>query len=188
MANQTRSRSNRQPATPQNSQIMGVVLVVAGFLVALLLLIGGGGTDDKAAGDGGDTSTDGTSPDTEETTTTAAPVTTPPANLVITVGNGSGVSGRAKKTAELLVSKGYPNSTAVDGVPTQTTQFYFIPGATDDAKAVAATLGFGADRVLPLPAPVPLKNPDIGGARVVVLVGPDFDPAAAPAAQPAPSA
>jgi preprotein translocase subunit SecG len=177
MANQPRSRSSRQPSTPQNSQIMGVVLVVVAFVVGLLLLIAGGGTGAavKTGGSGG--TTDGSGTETAKTTTTAPPATTPAANLLVVVGNGSGKSGRAKKTADILVAKGYVNTSAVDGQATQISQVFFIPGAADDANAIAAALGFRPDQVKAMPAPIPLKNPDIGGARVVVLVGPDFDPA-----------
>ena len=77
-------------------------------------------------------------------------------------------------------------ATGVDGKPSAVTTIYFIDGAKDDAVAVARSMGLGEDHVAQMPAATPLKVP-VGAARVVVLVGLDFDPDTAtfsPAAKP----
>jgi len=178
MANETRARQSRPPATPQNSATMGVILVIAAVIVGVLLFNAGGGnskdsdTDKTAAesANGGKSST---------TTTSAPPVqTTPPASLEVVVGNGSGITGRAKTTSEKLAGLGYSNIKFVEGNPTPSTLVYFSAGHDADALALAQQMGLGADRVQPVPAQSPLKTP-APTAALIVLVGADFDPATA---------
>jgi hypothetical protein len=177
MANEPRGRQSRAAATPQNSATMGVILVVAAAVIAVLLFNAGGGTaketdTDKTAAEsanGGDTTT---------TSTIVVAATTPPAALEVVVGNGSGITGRAKATAEKLNGIGYTNTKYVDGNPSPSTIVYFSPGHDADAVALALSMSLGEDRAQPLPAESPLKAPE-PTAALTVLVGADFDPAVA---------
>lgn len=178
MANESRSRQSRQPATPQNSAVMGVVLVVAAVVIALLLFNAGGGSSKAEEPD----RTAAESANGDSTTTvasTAPPTLTPPGNLMLVVGNGSGVKGRAKATTDKLATFGYTNNKAVDGNSTPNTIVYFQPGLDADALALATLIGLPPDRVQPLGEPSPLITPE-PTANLVLLVGPDFDPATAP--------
>lgn len=178
MANQPRSRQARQPTTPQNSALMGLILVIATVVIALLLFNAGGGTEDDSGNASSNGSTPNNSKATTTTSTTPPPVTTPVAALEMIVGNGSGIGGRAKATAERFVQIGYVLTKGVDANTAATTVIYHVPDAKNDALAIAAIMGFGADRIAPMPATSPLKTA-VGSARVVVVVGPDFDPTTA---------
>ena len=179
MANESRSRQPRPPATPQNSATMGVILVVAAAVIAILLFNAGGGAakDDNTAKTAAEAANGGKSGTT--TTTAPAAVTTPPGQLEVVVGNGSGVAGRAKATAEKLNPLGYTNTKFVDANSSPTTVVYFSAGHDADAVALAQLLGLTDDRAQPLPAQSPLKEP-VPTAALTVLVGTDFDPATAP--------
>ena len=192
MANEAASRQGRNPATPQNSAAMGFILVIAGVVIALLLFVAGGNSNDSVANGSGATGAGagagggGSASKSTTTTTAPAPKITDPAALALVVGNGSGKTGRGKKTAAKLIASGYVKATGVDGKPSAVTTIYFIDGAKDDAVAVARSMGLGEDHVAQMPAATPLKVP-VGAARVVVLVGLDVDPATAtfsPAATP----
>ena len=190
MANETATRQGRSPATPQNSAAMGFILVIAGVVIALLLFVAGGNSNDSGSNGSGATGAGaggGASSSKSTTTTTApAPKITDPAALALVVGNGSGKTGRGKKTAAKLIASGYVKATGVDGKSSAVTTIYFIDGAKDDAVAVAKSMGLGEDHVAQMPPETPLKVP-VGDARVVVLVGLDFDPDTAtfsPAAKP----
>ncbi|MFN8052756.1 MAG: LytR C-terminal domain-containing protein [Acidimicrobiales bacterium] len=177
MANEPRTRQSRSATTPQNSAAMGVILVIAAVFLAILLFNAGGGTakevTDKTAAETAKGSGKGT------TTTSSTPVvTTPPASLKVLVGNGSGVTGRAKSTADKLAALGYTDIKAVDGKSTATTVVYFATGLDNDGIALARQMNLSDDRAQPLPADSPLKVP-VGDAKLVVLVGTDFDPATA---------
>lgn len=179
MANQPRSRQARQPSTPQNSALMGMILVVATVVIALLLFnAGGGGADDTTVAGSDKTGSSNGTKSTTTTSTTPPPVTTPIATLEMIIGNGSGIGGRAKATAERFIGLGYVLAKGVDANTAATTVIYHVPDAKNDALAVAAIMGFGADRIAAMPATSPLKTA-VGSAKVVVVVGPDFDPTTA---------
>lgn len=170
---------------------MGVILVLIALVVGIFLLVKGGGDD--AASTNPDRPAAGETPSEASTTTTAPPVTVPVAQLEVIVANGSGVAGRAKRTAELLKGAGYATVSFVDGNTTTVSQVFFIGEAQADAAGVAAALNLPADRVVPMPQAVPLNDSQMGTSKVLVLVGPDFDPASpppppAPAPAPAPTA
>ncbi len=175
MANESRTRQGRSPATPQNSATMGVILVVAAVVIAILLFNAGGGTTTRVDGDQTAAESANGSDKPATTTTTTPPSTTPPASLAVLVGNGSGVTGRAKATAEKLTALGYSNIKAVDGKDTATTVIYFAPGLDADGIALARLMNLTDDRAQALPAESPLKQA-VGDAKLVVLVGSDFDP------------
>ena len=183
MANDTRGRQSRSAATPQNSAAMGVILVIAAVVIALLLFNAGGGT---AKGSDGKTPAEAANGTTTTTSTIPTAVTTPPGNLELVIGNGSGVAGRAKATAEKLTPLGYTNNKYVDANSSPTTIIYFSEGHDADALALAAVMSLGADRVQPMPAQSPLKEA-IPSAALTVIVGGDFDPATATFNPPAPS-
>ena len=178
MANESRSRQSRTPATPQNSATMGVILVIAAVVIAILLFNAGGG--ESKADDTDKTAAESATGDSGSTTTSALPVavTTPPASLEVVVGNGSGVPGRAKATAERLGTVGYTNTKFVDGNPSPNTVVFFSPGHDADALALTQLLSLTDDRAQPLPAQTPLKEA-VPTAALTVLVGADFDPATA---------
>lgn len=181
MATERSGRSSRSAATPQNTAVMGVILVVAAVVVALLLFNAGGGAATSGASD----QTPAEAANGASTTTTTAPpvTTTPPGNLEVVVGNGSGVSGRGKATADKLTPLGYTNISAVDATSSPTTQVYFTPGHDLDAQVLAQVMGLAADRVAAMPAQSPLKEAK-PTAALTVVVGKDFDPAKAPFTPP----
>lgn len=179
MATSERPRAASRSATPQNSATMGVVLVAVALVVGLFLLLKGGTSTESATDEG--PSGSGSGADTEQTTTTAPPTTTPPAQLEVIVANGSGVGGRAKATSEVLKAVGYTAISAVDGTATETTTIYYIAGFETDAAGIAQAMGLGLDRMAAMPPQPPLKSGELGTAKALVLVGPDWDPANPPA-------
>ena len=179
MANEPRQRQGRTPATPPNTAARGVILVVAAVFVAILLFNAGGGESTDTGKDRTPAEQATGSDKTTTTTSTIPVVTTPPANLNVVVGNGSGVTGRAKKTSDKLAGLGYSKIKAVDGKSTTTTTVYFVPGMEDDALALVRLMGLPDERAQPMPGETPLQVP-VGEAQIVVLVGTDFDPDTAP--------
>lgn len=178
MANESRQRQGRAPATPPNTAAMGVILVVAAVFVAILLFNAGGGESADTGKDRTPAEQATGSDKTTTTTSTIPVVTTPPASLNVVVGNGSGVTGRAKKTADKLGGLGYTKIKAVDGKNTATTTVYFVAGLENDALALTRLMGLPDERAQPMPGETPLQVP-VGDAQIVVLVGTDFDPATA---------
>ena len=86
--------------------------------------------------------------------------------------NGTATSGVAKRVSDPLATAGY--QTAPPGNATadvEATQVFFGPGFEAEAAAVATAIGAPAGAVQPLPATPP---GNIGGAQVVVVVGPDL--------------
>lgn len=187
MATSDRPRGGSRATTPENSATMGVILVMVALVVGLFLLVkGGGDAKDETTKEPGSGQTDGGG--TAKTTSTVPPSTIPPAQLEVIAANGSGVSGRAKRTAELLKGVGYANVKYVDGTATATSMVFYVPDAQADAAGVAASLGLPSDRVQPMPQAIPLKDSQLGTAKVLVLVGPDFDPANPPPVTPSTTA
>ena len=179
MANQSSGRT-RQPTSPVNSAVTGVVLVVVAVVIGFYLLAKGGGVtkDNPDAGRTPAAVATGKNPNSTTTPTTPV-VTTPIAQLKIVVGNGSGKTGRGNATRDVLIQRGYAAATAVNGKKTTKTTVYFAAGGANDARGVATALGLPADRVAAMPTEIPLDKPaQLAGAPVLVLVGPDFDPGA----------
>jgi hypothetical protein len=174
-------RRPRRPETPKNNPRLGALLVGAAAFVGLLLFIaGGGGTsaaDGNGNGNGGPSATaqNGDEP-ASDSSTTAPPATTPPSDLEIIAANGAGVSGLAGETGDILAAAGYTNVLAVDGTSTPTTQVYFVEGSEVDAAFITDVLKLSVDRLVPMPDPPPLSNAELGTAKVLVLLGPDFKP------------
>ena len=175
--------ARRRPAEPTANVARGAILIVAAVVVGLLLLRNGLDTsetvrasdsDDDASeestGDGGDGG-EGEGEEAGETTTTTA-AARPPAEVPVIVLNGTSTSGVAKKISDPLAAAGYqtaPPGNAAANV--EATQVLFGPGFDAEAAAVAAAIEAPPESVQPLPATPP---GEIGGAQVVVVVGPDL--------------
>ena len=173
--------------TPQHAQSSGggsagraiVLVIVAVALGAFLLARGFDDSDDSTAASPGDTPEESTNGDSEEdpetngttsktttttTTTTAPPVVThPPGDVKVAVMNGTGVRGRAGRTADTLNATGFvtaAKNTQQDRV--EDSVIYYRPGYGDDAKAVASVLGAPPDIITPAPATIItlIRNPE----------------------------
>jgi hypothetical protein len=146
------------------------VLVTVMVLIGLLLLAKGfsdnGGLLTTAKKS---TTTTVTHPSGPHTTTTTAPID--PATVHIFVANGSGTTGAASKTSQVLAGKSYPTPGTGNAPATTKTMVYYLPGQLAQAKVVAASLDLPATSVAPMPSPPPVSN--IGGATVLVVIGSD---------------
>lgn len=172
--------------TPQHSQSSGggsagraiVLVIVAIALGAFLLARGFDGSDDDTAGardsaepESSDSEADEdpddettTSTTSTTTTTTAPPVVTHlPGEVKVAVMNGTGVTGRAGRTADTLNAAGYvtvAKNTQQDRV--ERSVIYYKAGYGDDAKAVASQLGAPPDIITPAPGTIItlIRNPE----------------------------
>lgn len=189
--------------TPQHAQSSGggsagraiVLVVVAVALGAFLLARGFDDSDDNTEtspsatpeestnGDPEETDTSGTtSTTTTTTTTTTAPpvITHPPGEVKVAVMNGTGVRGRAGRTADTLNATGFvtaAKNTQQDRV--EASVIYYRPGYGDDAKAVASALGAPPDIITPAPGTIMtlIRNPespaDLEEFNIFAVVGTD---------------
>ena len=190
--------------TPQHAQSSGggsagraiVLVIVAVALGAFLLARGFDDSDDSTDaspsstteestnGDPEETETNGTtSTTTTTTTTTTAPppvVTHPPGEVKVAVMNGTGVRGRAGRTADTLNATGFvtaAKNTQQDRV--EDSVIYYRPEYGDDAKAVASVLGAPPDIITPAPATIMtlIRNPespaDLEEFNIFAVVGTD---------------
>lgn len=189
--------------TPQHAQSSGggsagraiVLVIVAVALGAFLLARGfddsGDNTEtsptatpeESTNGDPEETETNGTtSTTTSTTTTTSAPpvVTHPPGEVKVAVMNGTGVRGRAGRTADTLNATGFvttAKNTQQDRV--EASVIYYRPGYGDDAKSVASVLGAPPDIITPAPGTIMtlIRNPespaDLEEFNIFAVVGTD---------------
>ena len=188
--------------TPQHAQSSGggsagraiVLVIVAVALGAFLLMRGFDDSDDGAEvsspttdestnGDPEEVETNGTtSTTTTTTTTTTAPpvVTHLPGEVKVAVMNGTGVRGRAGRTADTLNATGFvtaAKNTQQDRV--EASVIYYRPGYGDDAKAVASVLGAPPDIITPAPGTIMtlIRNPespaDLEEFNIFAVVGTD---------------
>ena len=190
--------------TPQHAQSSGggsagraiVLVVVAVALGAFLLARGFDDSDGSTAASPGDPPEESTNGDSEEdpetngttsttttttTTTTAPPVVThPPGDVKVAVMNGTGVRGRAGRTADKLNATGFvtaAKNTQQDRV--EDSVIYYRPGYGDDAKAVASVLGAPPDIITPAPGTIItlIRNPespaDLEEFNIFAVVGTD---------------
>ena len=152
----------------------GAVLLALAVLLGTLLLQAtddDGDPFDQAAG-GEETSQTTTTLGGEEEETTGTTVRSPAQVKVIPL-NASGVSGVAAKAAAALERAGYQVIPASNATDRATSSFvYFTPGFELEARQLAIGLGLAADAAVALPTPPPA--PDLQGAEVVVLIGPDL--------------
>ena len=190
--------------TPQHAHSSGggsagraiVLVIVAVALGVFLLARGFDDSDDSTEASPSatteETSTDsdsedeaesnGTTSTTSSTTTTTAPpvVTHPPGEVKVAVMNGTGVRGRAGRTADRLNATGFvtaAKNTQQDRV--QDSVIYYRQGYGDDAKAVASVLGAPPDIITPAPATIMtlIRNPespeDLEEFNIFAVVGTD---------------
>lgn len=190
--------------TPQHAQSSGggsagraIVLVIVAIALGVFLLargfddaddsttsasstpsveVSGGDADSGDSGDGTTTTTTSTT-----TTTTAPPVVThPPGEVKVAVMNGTGVPGRAGRTADTLNVTGFVTAakntqqSRVEGSVIYYRQLY-----GDDAKAVASELGAPPDIITAAPATIMtlIRNPespaDLEEFHIFVVIGTD---------------
>ena len=190
--------------TPQHAQSSGggsagraiVLVIVAVALGAFLLARGFDDSDDSTAASPNGTPEESTNGDPEQdpetngttsttttttTTTTAPPVVThPPGDVKVAVMNGTGVRGRAGRTADTLNATGFvtaAKNTQQDRV--EDSVIYYRPGYGDDAKAVASVLGAPPDIITPAPGTIMtlIRNPespaDLEEFNIFAVVGTD---------------
>ena len=189
--------------TPQHAQSSGggsagraiVLVIVAVALGAFLLARGFDDSDDSpeaapsatpaesTEAEPEETETNGTtSTTTTTTTTTTAPpvITHPPGEVKVAVMNGTGVRGRAGRTADTLNATGFvtaAKNTQQDRV--EASVIYYRPGYGDDAKAVASVLGAPPDIITPAPGTIMtlIRNPespaDLEEFNIFAVVGTD---------------
>lgn len=193
--------------TPQHAQSSGggsagraiVLVIVAVALGAFLLARGFDDADDSTEAaarpatqesNGGDppeetgtngTTTSSTSTTSTTSTTTAPPVVTHPRGEVkVAMMNGTGVRGRAGRTADKLNAAGFVTAAknthqnrVVDSV------IYYRPDYGDDAKAVASVLGAPPDIIQAAPATIMtlIRNPespaDLEQFNIFAVIGTD---------------
>ena len=190
--------------TPQHAQSSGggsagraIVLVIVAVALGAFLLARGfddsddgtevsssATTDESTNGEPEETETNGTTSTTTTTTTTtttAPPVIThPPGEVKVAVMNGTGVRGRAGRTADKLNATGFvtaAKNTQQDRV--EASVIYYRPGYGDDAKAVASVLGVPPDIITPAPGTIMtlIRNPespaDLEEFNIFAVVGTD---------------
>jgi hypothetical protein len=154
-----------------------VLIIVLAVLIGVILVFRGlsGQTATEVSSDPSvqTTTVDRDAPpptDALQTTTSEAPA---PADVIVVVANGSGITGLAARTGELLTTAGYQVLAPTDATSSATTSsVYFVTGSEPAATEVAAALGLGATAVKPLPDPAPVAS--VGTAQVVVVLGADF--------------
>lgn len=109
-----------------------------------------------------------------ETTTIPAP---DPAEISVVAANGAGVTGLAGQTADLLTAAGFVVVDTANASPVEASVVYVTSGAEASGGVVASALGLAPEAVQPMPDPPPV--PDLAGATVVVVAGPDLADGAA---------
>jgi LytR cell envelope-related transcriptional attenuator len=147
------------------------LVVVAGVVVGALVLA------NVSSSQGLSTKTTATTrpPATTTTATTAAAAVHEPASVNVLVLNGVDPKKViAKPVATAVGASGFATLQPRDATRVVTASaVYFLPGYQADAAKVAAVLSLPPGAVVALPTPVPPEIGDLGGAHVVVVVGPD---------------
>ncbi len=195
--------------TPQHAQSSGggssgraIVLVIAAVALGVFLLSRGFDESDDGsvaparatpsapgnanananADDDPEPDDDTTSTTLSSTTTTTAPpvVTHPPGQVKVAVMNGTGVRGRAGRTAATLNATGFvtvAKNTQQSRV--EASVVYYRAEYGDDAKAVASVLGAPPDIITPAPPTIMtlIRNPespaDLEEFNLFVVIGTD---------------
>jgi hypothetical protein len=150
----------------------GVIAIVVVVVVAFSVLKGGGGSS---------TATHSTPPAKAHAVTSQS-VATNPAELAVTVLNGTETNGLAHHLASTLQQGGYTRAAASSAVPPggahQTTVIEYAPGHIADAQAVAKTLN--VTHVQPIEGSISTLA---SSATVVVVAGADQAALFVPASQ-----
>ena len=172
-------------ADADRQRVVGVVIIAVAVLIGAVLVFRGlSDTPGELGGPSADgvvvttTTTEGRDapPPTDAAQSTTLPAAPDPATVTVLVVNGSETAGLAASTSETLGGLGYTMAAPGNVDPVSTSSVYFAEGSEPAAVAVAAALGLPASSVKPLPTPSPVA--DLGGAVVVVVLGPDFGPTA----------
>lgn len=104
----------------------------------------------------------------------------PPAAVKVLPANGTATKGAGTRTGDRLKAAGYNILAATNTTKTATTSsVQFAPGFEREARVVAQLLGLADSAVQPIPSPAPV--PDLLGANLLVVVGPDLAGRPAPA-------
>jgi LytR cell envelope-related transcriptional attenuator len=112
-------------------------------------------------------------------TTSTQPLRAPAAVKVLPA-NGTATKGAGTKTGDRLKTAGYNVLAATNTTkPATTSSVQFAAGFEREARVVAQLLGLADSAVQPIPTPPPV--PDLLGANLLVIVGPDLAGRAAPA-------
>jgi LytR cell envelope-related transcriptional attenuator len=164
--------------TPRGtSPVRGIVLVAVAAVLGFFLLraiddTGGGSSVATDDGTGGDATAEGSDTTEGATDTTAPPEPRPPAEVVVLVANGSGVSGAAAEQATALQGGGY-NVLEPTNAPANVdaTEVWATEGYEPEAAALAASIGAPEGAVQPMPDPPPME---LQGAHVLLVLGPDL--------------
>jgi hypothetical protein len=155
----------------------GLILIAVGVVLAVILLVkaGGAGFDgdssDLEIGAGEDKATT----TTEATTTTVAEQA--PQTVQVVAANGSGTSGLAAKTGQLLAQSGYTQVVATDSLqPVTASQVLFANGYEANARSIAKALGLPDTAVQPFAPGTQLAKSQPPTSGVIVMIGPDLVP------------
>lgn len=153
----------------------GVALLAVAVAIGIVLLNAADDEPSRQVTAGGDSATPTSAPETTTTlpattsTTLAARV---PKDVKVLSANGTDVKGAARRATDALRAAGFNVLAPVDADTSVTASaVYFGSGFEREAQAVASSLGLGAAVVKAMPTPPPV--PDIRGANVVVVVGPE---------------
>ena len=179
-----RRGSGNSPVGSTLSIVLAVIAVVAGFLI-LRNLTDDGGSDsatgsitepadspDTTAADGGDGEEEaGGSTTTEPAPTTTFAIVTEGATVV--VANANGVSGSAGRMSTRLENQGFTMGEPANATVDRKKTVVQYDASIASAKAVADSVAFvmGGVNVTKLPSPPKVDGGDLGGARVLVLLG-----------------
>ncbi|UDY34574.1 LytR C-terminal domain-containing protein [Dermatobacter hominis] len=177
MATTQRPRNPRSSAPPPgpNPVNRGLILIAVGVVLAVILLIKAGG----AGFDGDSSDLEIGAGDDKVTTTTEATTTTvaeqAPQTVQVVAANGSGTSGLAAKTGQLLAQSGYTQVVATDSLqPVTASQVLYANGYEANAKSIAAALGLPETAVQPLAPGTQLAKNQPPTSGVIVMIGPDL--------------
>lgn len=175
--------------------VITVLAIVAGVVLLAYALDGSEYADVAAAEDAGDeTDADGETGDDEPaegdadaeeatvaTSSTVPPppvlVTHPPGEVKIATVNGTGRSGLAGATADILSAQGYVTlAKNAANPPVAQSNIYYLATYQDDAKAVASAVNAPAEIINPAPANMLtlVSSPDnVADFHVFVVLGTD---------------
>jgi hypothetical protein len=170
------------------SNIRMIVIAVAAVALGALVLakgLPGSKTTKTTTSPGGSTaSTKASKPGTVTTTTTLAGSTTaaPPTTTInlaaskIIVANGAEIDGIAGKVSTKLQERGYTTLKPTNTAKAAASVVYYLPGSEEIGKKVGADLAIAKVEAMPAAKPA-----EIGDAKVLVVIGPEFSEASIPA-------
>jgi hypothetical protein len=162
--------------TARSNPARGVALIATAVVLGLFVVRNG--FDNTSSGGEGAPTTEvaGSSseapPGGEGPTTTPQPAVRQPAEVTVLVANASGVSGAAADLTATIIGAGYqtvPETNAPQSVAA--TQVLFAAGFDREAAALTTVINSPPDGVAPMPAAPPVE---LGGAQLLVLLGPDL--------------